>query len=84
MVIVSIAIIKRVSPASRISALIFNFPLLIVHPLIEDKLYNILKEIENTFWFTIGYLNYATCLLHNYSYVSSTIYRYTRGMPAAN
>lgn len=41
-------------------------------------LYNDLTQIEyqNSFCFIIGYLNYGTCALHHYSYVSSAIYQY--------
>ncbi|CAF1331284.1 unnamed protein product [Adineta steineri] len=41
-------------------------------------LYNDLKQIEyeDSFCFIIGFFNYSTCALHNYSYVTSAIYRY--------
>jgi hypothetical protein len=41
-------------------------------------LHNDLKRIEyyDTFCIVIGYLSYATGSLHNYSYVSTAIYRY--------
>jgi hypothetical protein len=41
-------------------------------------LHNDLKQIryQGSFCFIIGFLNYGSCALHNYSYVSSAIYRY--------